>query len=96
MACCGQSREKARTVEAPVVAPRVNTPAPNVMTAQKRAVPLSSGGSVKLRYTGMTGVRVQGPASGRIYTFSGAAPEALIDRRDVDGLMRSGLFRRAV
>ncbi len=93
MACCGQNREKAAQSSAPQ---------PTKVSAHpvKAAAPSPSskpmGVTAKLRYTGMAGVRVQGPASGRIYTFSGAVPEAAVDRRDVEGLMKSGLFRRAV
>jgi hypothetical protein len=50
---------------------------------------------VKLHYTGMASVRVRGPYSGRTYEFSGAHPDGAVDRRDVEGLMRIGIFRRA-
>jgi hypothetical protein len=51
---------------------------------------------VKLHYTGVAAVRVRGPQTGRHYEFSGAAPDGKVDRRDAEGLMRIGLFRRAV
>jgi hypothetical protein len=59
--------------------------------APARATP---GASAKLHYTGVAGVRVRGPETGRMYVFSGAHPDAAVDRRDVDGLIRIGLFRR--
>jgi len=70
--------------------------------AAKNAAPQSapaaaiSGPTAKLRYTGVAAIRVKGPQSGRLYVFSGAEPEASVDRRDAEGLMRIGLFRRAV
>jgi hypothetical protein len=54
------------------------------------------GRSSKLRYTGMSPVQVRGQQTGRTYSFSRTAPEAEVDRRDLEGLMRIGLFRRAV
>jgi hypothetical protein len=51
---------------------------------------------VKLHYTGGAPVRVRGPQTGRTYEFSGAHPNGAVERRDAEGLMRIGLFRRAV
>jgi hypothetical protein len=110
MPCCGRSREKARmVVQQPAVqgvqaiAQAVPTSAPAKPGAvQPRPAPptpaASSHGllpaSVKLRYTGVAAVRVRGSQTGRTYTFSRSEPEAAVDRRDVEGLMRIGLFRR--
>lgn len=47
---------------------------------------------VPLEYIGGTAIRVQGPATGRVYVFSPGAPLA-VDRRDSDALRRTRLFR---
>ena len=49
----------------------------------------------KLHYTGLAAIRVKGPGTGKTYVFAGAAPDVAVDRRDVEGLMRVGLFRRS-
>jgi hypothetical protein len=49
---------------------------------------------VRVRYTQQARVRVSGPASGRAYEFSGAAPVQSVDSRDAEGLVGSGFFRR--
>jgi hypothetical protein len=90
MPCCGQNREKAR-VEArqPAAAP-VN-PAP---LARSAASP-GAGSTIRLRYRGSTSITVRGPRSGRSYTFSGREPERFVDGRDVEALLKIGLFQRA-
>jgi hypothetical protein len=50
---------------------------------------------VRLRYRGSTGIAVRGPRSGRSYTFSGSEPERFVDIRDVEALLKMGLFQRA-
>jgi hypothetical protein len=56
---------------------------------------VASGSPARLRYTGVAEVAVRGPRSGRTYSFSSRMPERLVEGRDIDGLMRMGLFRRA-
>jgi hypothetical protein len=94
MPCCGQNREKAQAAAAPAPAKTV-TAVPAVKTSAS-APPPASGPTAKLHYTGVAAVRVRGPQTGRTYEFSGASPDARVDRRDADGLIRIGLFRRAV
>jgi hypothetical protein len=55
---------------------------------------ISTGAPARLCYTGVAEIVVRGPRSGRSYLFGNRAPERLVDGRDVDGLMRMGLFRR--
>jgi hypothetical protein len=55
----------------------------------------SAGGTVRLRYRGSTGIAVRGPRSGRSYRFSGREPERFVDARDVEALLKMGLFQRA-
>jgi hypothetical protein len=50
---------------------------------------------VTLRYLGPKRVLVRGPATGRQYDFSAAAPMVSVDARDVDGLLRTRQFVRA-
>lgn len=48
-----------------------------------------------LRYVERNGATVRGPASGIEYRFVAANPVQSVDVRDVDALLRSGLFVRA-
>jgi hypothetical protein len=94
MACCGQNREKMQLTRAPA---KLTNPA-NVATLapSSNAQSVVTGPRARLRYAGQAQIRVQGPVTRKSYVFSGAQPEAAVDRRDVEGLMRIGLFRRAV
>lgn len=49
--------------------------------------------TVAIRYLRTQAIVVQGPATGRRYGFSGAAPVQAVDMRDAAALLRSGLFR---
>ena len=89
MPCCGQNREKARTETGQP--PAQANPAPPA----KSTPAMNSGGTVRLRYRGSTSISVRGPRSGRNYTFSGSEPERLVDARDVEALLKIGLFLRA-
>jgi hypothetical protein len=53
-----------------------------------------SGPIARLRYTGTAPIQVRSPRTGRTYLFSGDTPERIVDRTDVDALLRIGLFRR--
>jgi hypothetical protein len=63
-------------------------------TTPAAAASATFGPTVKLHYTGVAPVRVKGPKTGRIYEFSRAHPDGVVDRRDAEGLMRIALFRR--
>ena len=108
MSCCGQRRTSAsrtRTLangvpvrpEPPREPARPATPrvAPTVSVPSRAAAPTRAGSPSRLRYTGVAEIAVRGPHSGRAYVFSSRAPERLVEGRDVDGLMRMGLFRRS-
>jgi hypothetical protein len=92
MGCCGQSRAD----YAPAFAP---PPARAAQPAGEAAAPgvaaADAPGTVRLRFTRETGVRVRGPVSGLAYAFSGDAPVQPVDARDADNLLRTGYFRRA-
>jgi len=49
---------------------------------------------VTLRYLGPKRVLVRGPATGRQYDFSAAAPTLPVDARDADSLLRTRQFVR--
>jgi hypothetical protein len=79
-------------METPVPAP---APTPvNVRPVPIQPAAVTSG--ARLQYTGVAPVQVKGPQTGRMYVFSRAAPVASVDRRDINGLLRIGLFRRVV
>jgi hypothetical protein len=51
------------------------------------------GGWVQIRYLENSPVLVRGPATGRQYQFSGAAPVQAVEQRDAQALLRTRLFR---
>ena len=53
-----------------------------------------SGGTTTLSYNQSAPILVHGPITGRQYLFSSSRPEQTVDRRDVEGLLSTGLFRR--
>jgi hypothetical protein len=48
-----------------------------------------------LHYLKNSPVRVRGMVSGKHYEFSNSRPAQPVDRRDLPGLLRTGLFRQA-
>ncbi len=81
MGCCGKAREAARGEYASVT--------PQKVTAQ----PGYAG--VTLRYLGRYAIRIRIPRTGCVNTFRPEEPDQLIDRRDAEVLLRTGLFRLA-
>jgi hypothetical protein len=49
---------------------------------------------VALRAVANGGINVRGPASGRQYSFSAAAPVQHVEARDAEALLRTSWFRR--
>ncbi len=95
MGCCGQSRAEYRAPDEVRTLPRAAAPAAPAAAAGPAAAAATPGGSVRLRFTRQSRVRVRGPASGADYVFSGSDPVHAVDAGDVDGLLRTGYFRRA-
>ena len=77
MACCGQRRAAAVVLH------------PNASTAAMSATEPA----VTLRYAAQRPVQVRGALTGRLYSFSADERLRPVDRRDVVGLLRTGLFR---
>jgi hypothetical protein len=50
---------------------------------------------VALRSVSAGGMIVRGPATGRQYAFSAAAPVQMVEARDAQGLLRTSWFRQA-
>jgi hypothetical protein len=95
MACCGQSREMARSAAPIPSKPAVQEGArQGAASARGSEKPVLTGAVVRLRYTGSAGISVRGPNTGRSYAFSRATPEQMVDRRDADAFLRMALFRR--
>jgi hypothetical protein len=92
--CCGKGRAALAAAAAPpadlYVAPAPPPPAPAAAREGRPAAPTT----VRVRYTHQRRVRVSGPASGRAYEFSAAAPVQSVDHRDAEGLVGTGFFRR--
>jgi hypothetical protein len=92
MSCCGQKRstflvrpQAPRAAAGGTVASRPTTP----------AAPAVSGGMVALRSVSAGGMVVKGPATGRQYAFSAAAPVQMVEARDAAALLRTSWFRQA-
>lgn len=96
MGCCGQSRAYGAGDEVRALS-AVHPGAEPAWTAHPApaAVTVAVSGGVRLRFTEQARVRVRGPASGADYVFSGVDPVRTVDASDVDGLLRTGYFRRA-
>ncbi len=85
MTCCSGRRAAAAAAATPLLAPAVPVPV--------RRLPAAGG---LLAYTGDATLALRGPASGRIYRVAPGGRPFEADPRDVDALLRCGLFRRAV
>ena len=108
MACCGQKRAEISRTAAMSQATNwgMNRASPAVQTPMsvpqgprasesntERAAP-SIRGTVLLRYSETSAVRVVGPATGRDYAFSAAVPVQPVAAQDVDALLATRFFRR--
>jgi hypothetical protein len=89
MSCCGQ-RRSTFTVRLPVTG---STPGPT-LAANRSSAP-ASGGMIPLRSVLAGGMVVRGPATGRQYAFSAAAPVQMVEARDAAALLRTSRFRQA-
>jgi hypothetical protein len=86
MGCCGQGRA--------ALSRRLNvstTTPPTVEVIEPSFADI--GPPVRLQYFQTRPLLVRGPATGRVYQFSGAHPEAGVDARDAAALLRTNLFR---
>ena len=82
MSCCSNRRQ------APIPAPRLRAAFTPMRT------PPPSGAGPALVYTGQTAVALRGPFSGRIYNVSREKRFVEADAKDVEALLRCGLFER--
>jgi hypothetical protein len=93
MGCCGKTRstfigQRAVLRSAPSSPHAGNRPPANV------AAP-APGALVALRSVAAGGMVVRGPATGRQYAFSTAAPVQMVEARDAAALLRTSWFRQA-
>src|SRR5271154_2781490 len=107
MGCCGQKRALLKSSPAPTATPaqpsvaRQPAGTSTARTASTTVAPVKarvpgSGtpeNAVVLRYLERSPILVQGPATGRHYSFSASDPLQSVDRRDADLLMRTRFFR---
>jgi hypothetical protein len=92
MGCCGDKRAQLRASRPtpPRLAAAPHTPPPVAAPAPEPERP-----DVTVEHVGRTSVRVRGPASGRLYTFTPARRVQPVDAADVPILLRSRMFREA-
>lgn len=88
MPCCGQKRSSLST-----------TPTPSRLRQSIPADPLPPvaattelAGSLALRYVGAEATSLRGPHSGRGYHVAGGQALVTVDLRDLQAMLRTGLF----
>jgi hypothetical protein len=64
-----------------------SSPAPTAVTP-------GANNTLRMRYLQQPRVIVRGQASGKLYEFSGAAPDVAVDQRDAAALEQTGFFER--
>jgi hypothetical protein len=108
MGCCGQKRaEISRAAATPqatnwgmnrasqAVQPPMGVPqGPRASESNTERAAPSAWGTVLLRYSETSAVRVVGPVTGRNYAFSAAVPVQPVAAQDVDALLATRFFRR--
>jgi hypothetical protein len=89
MSCCGRNRASVVSPASQAHDPRASTPA--TVTLREKAIGAPNG---RIRYVGAQPLSVRGPRTGRVYYFAEAGP-AEVHEKDIDALLRTGLFERA-
>lgn len=93
MGCCGKTRSTF-IGQRPVVRSAPSSPLAVSRPRAPVAAPAPAG-LVALRSVAAGGMVVRGPATGRQYAFSGAAPVQMVEARDAAALLRTSWFRQA-
>lgn len=100
MACCGQKRAPLGSSPTPKGMPTTQPARDSAqMVSLSQARPGWTGlshppySSMPLRYLETSPILVRGPASGRLYEFSGGSPVQSVDTRDAQALLRTRFFR---
>jgi hypothetical protein len=92
MGCCGKTRSTFIS-QRPVA--RLAPASPAATRPQASVAAPAPGGLVALRSVAAGGMVVRGPATGRQYSFSAAAPVQMVEARDAAALLRTSWFRQA-
>lgn len=91
MSCCGQKRT---ALASSVMRGRGRSslvPKPDLPAAPEAG---PETGDCRVRYVGAQPLSLRGPQSGRTYYFAEAGKTAIVDKRDIEALLRSRLFVR--
>jgi hypothetical protein len=105
MTCCGQGRtslaratlppSRPAPAQQPAVPPRVAPEAAKGSVVEPLgAAAYAPHPVVTLRYLERSPIAVRGPATGRYYEFSAAAPVKPVDPRDAAALLRTRFFQQ--
>lgn len=78
----------------PTRQPSVQFVPPPPSFAPPAVAPTSFHNIVRLRYLASAPIRVDGPVSGRAYSFSKEQPNQAVDARDAEPLLRTRFFQR--
>lgn len=103
MACCGKKRQalnqalnnEAALATKPVLQPGSdnNNPAEQAVESTNKFTRFSA--TVRLLYLQGSTLVINGAATGRRYLFSRSQPIQAVEGRDVEGFLKTGLFRKA-
>lgn len=91
MSCCGEKRALWKTQAA--VRDRQTPARPATPAAEPPVAGETS--QTALRYLGNGALSLRGPSTGRVYLFTGGDTMALVDKKDLDALLRTRLFALA-
>jgi hypothetical protein len=90
MSCCGEKRALLKAKAANARARHTPSQASPVPTTEATQVDETVRSA--LRYLGAGSISVCGPHSGRVYYFAREGDATLVDKNDLDALMRTRLF----
>lgn len=93
MSCCGQKRAAVASLAMQGRGPGAFLPAAKPVPARTPEAGLGPGGC-RVRYAGAHPLSLRGARSGRVYYFAETGETTVIDEKDFEALLRTGLFVR--
>lgn len=91
MSCCGQKRQALKSAEAQTTTVSPSQPT----TSDSKPEQSGSTDKTRLRYLQEKPIVVRGLASRKRYFFSGDRPLNIVEAKDVESLLKIGIFRTA-
>lgn len=91
MSCCGQKRQAIKSAETQTTTGNPSQP----ITSDSRPVHPGFADKTRLRYLQEKPIVVRGSVSRKRYFFSGDRPLNIVETKDVESLLKIGIFRTA-